>query len=284
MKQNFGIRASILQNSNKLYSSSFCDWRGVREGAYFQFNGDKFSFNVLNSKLENYSKSFTVKNKNTISIPFNFNPILIKDDIINLHYKEFRASKLLFIINPGKNYRINDIVFCIGGTLNQNYQTSTSFKVTGIGENGEVTELEIIENGKYIKLPENKNILTYSDGPGQNLELAIEFEEDITLGSLEGSISNISFGNNETTIILSNIIPDGILQGEIRFSKWLITLTSNYNLRNSNVIGEQYEINNDLISGSELVKINKDNFSLVNKNFEILIREINSLKERLNSK
>jgi hypothetical protein len=283
-KYSFGIRASILQNSNKLYSSSFCDWRGVREGAYFQFKNDKFTFNVVNTKLETYSKSFTVKNKNSIVCPFNFNPILIKDDNINLTYKELRVRKLLFIINPGSNYRVGDMVFCLGGVLNQNYQSGGSFKVVGVGGQGEITDLELIESGKYIQIPDNKEIKTYSDGPGQNAELALEFEEDAVLGTLERTISNLIFNQNETTIIFSRPLPEGINHGELNFSKWLITLNNSYNLRNSNVIGEEYEIHNDLIGNSGLMKIDKtDSLAALkaNNNFELLNRRLSEMEEKL---
>jgi hypothetical protein len=283
-KHSFGTRASILQNSNKLYSSSFCDWRGVREGAYFQFRKDKFTFNVVNTKLETYSKSFTIKNKNSIICPFNFNPILIKDDNINLIHKELRVKKLLFIINPGSNYRIGDMVFCIGGILNQNYQSGGSFKVISVGGQGEITDLELIESGKYIQIPDNKEIKTYSDGPGQNAELALEFEEDAVLGTLERTVSNLIFDQNETTIIFSRPLPEGITHGELNFSKWLITLNNSYNLRNSNVIGEEYEIHNDLIGGSGLMKVDKiDNSSCskININFELLNRRLSEMEEKL---
>lgn len=283
MKQNFGIRASILQNSNKLYSSSFCDWRGVRDGAYFQFKKDKFSFNVVSRRQENYFKSFTVKNKNTIIVPFNFNPILIKEDNISIHYKEHRVNKLLFIINPGNSYRIGDMVFCLGGIINQNYQSPASFKVLQVSESGAITDLELIEQGKYIKIPENKEIKTYSDGPGQGAELALEFEEDATLTVTERAISNISFGLNETIIVFSRPLPDGINLGEISFSKWIINLNNSYTLR-GDVIGEEYEINNNLIGTSGLVKINKDDKnadSYVNKNFELLNARIIQLENQI---
>lgn len=284
MRQNFGIRASILQNSNKLYSSSFCDWRGVRDGAYFQFKNDKFSFNVISRKQENYSKSFTVKNKNTIIVPFNFNPILIKEDNISLHYKEQRINKLLFIINPGSNYRVGDMVFCLGGIINQNYQSPASFKVSQVSDSGAIIDLELIEQGKYVKIPENKEIKTYSDGPGQDAELALEFEEDASLAITERTISNITYNQNESVIVFSRPLPEGIVGGQISFSKWLINLNNPYNLRNCNVIGEEYEINNDLIGTSGLVKISKDDKyadSYINKNFELLNVRIIQLEEKI---
>lgn len=284
MRQNFGIRASILHNSNKLYSSSFCDWRGVRDGAYFQFKNDKVSFNVINTKLENYSKSFTVKNKNTIAIPFNFNPILIKEDNISIHYREQRVNKLLFIINPGSNYRIGDMIFCLGGVLNQNYQSAASFKILQVSESGAITDLELIEQGKYVKIPENKEIKTYSDGPGQDAELALEFEEDASLAMIERTVSNITYNSNESIIVLSRPLPDGIINGNISFSKWMIHLSHPYILRNSNVLGDEYEINNDLIGTSGLIKINKTDKhvdSYINRNFELLNIRLIELEEKL---
>jgi hypothetical protein len=285
MIQSFGDKASVLLGSNKIYSSTNSYWGRITSGAYFRFANDTCYFNVSRSEREIYSKAFSVKNKNTIILDSNLAPILMKGDRIKINYREYVLKQVRVIFCEGAGYKKDDLLFLEGGQLNPFYQSSVIFKVLSTDENGAIKEIEIIEKGKYIVSPEKNVPLNCStDGAGKNAQIICDFDLNEKVEYLERIVSAVNYDTNSTYITFLQPLPNGINSGELSFEKWTIILTSTYNARAKPPIEEKYEIYNDFLPDSSLLKLIRGHTApdvVINKNFELLLLRIKELESKI---
>lgn len=285
MIKSFGDKASVLLGSNKVYSSTNSYWGRVGSGAYFRFERDTCYFNVSKSEKETYSKVFTVKNKNTIVLDSNLAPILMRGDQIKINYREYVFKQIKVIFSEGGGYKKDDLLFLEGGQLNPFYQSSAIFKVLSTDESGAIKDIEIIEKGKYIISPQKDIPLNCTtDGAGKNAQIICDFDLNEKVEYLERIISAINYDTNLTYITFLQPLPNGINSGELSFEKWAIILTSTYNAREKPPIEEKYEIYNDFLPDSNLLKLVRGHTApdvVINKNFELLLSRIKELETKL---
>ncbi|CAK0749986.1 conserved hypothetical protein [Gammaproteobacteria bacterium] len=281
--KNFGPSCSIKHGTNKLISSTQCHWGKVAEGSHFKFNKDKNYIEVLSAKDIFYIKDFETKNNNVLIINENLFPMITVNDMLEITYKEYELNEIDIIVSAGRGYAEGDVIYFNGGELSRDFHTGTSLRVSGVNEHGGILEYSIIEKGKYL-VPPDSLCDTSTNGFGDKAQFAFRFQELGHRGWIDRSVTNIKYNNAQTLLTLAQAIPDGIKNGKLNVKKWEITLKDNYNLRDSNVISEDYEIINDIIPHTNIPKLyyghaNPDR--IINHGFTKISQHISQHDERI---
>jgi hypothetical protein len=229
--KNYLYTASIEKGTKKLISNTNSDWSKVMRGSFLRFTNDDLFYTVYGNEKIFIIKEFEVLDPRRIKVNDNLGISLGKRDLLKISYKEYEMSTVLDIIDGGNGYAENDIIELDGGfpsiSINDNAPLKTKLCVKGVNENGKITEIGLVDRGRYNVFPQNPCKFVYNGaGSGATFELS---ENQIHQSSIiERNISIINNFNNHSIIFLDYALPDGIKKGKFTAEKWQAIIKEDY--------------------------------------------------------
>jgi len=277
------LKGSILPNTNKIISDSYVDWRGVKEGNLLKFKSDNVFYQASKVEPFFYIKDFFTIDEHTILIKDNTSIFLNKGDSLVISYKEHELLTVFSVLNGGRNYKIDDIVFLDGGvcshSLEDGFEQRCYLRVAEILPGGIITKLSIENRGKYIEIPEKKCRLKGGNGTGAIIDVDFRLLENRAL--VERDILDISVGD-ETKINLTYSLPKGVKEGKISTEKYSLTIVGYYSGKQKN--SEIFDVTKDFTPHFGWPLLLQNSFStqsLVNHTLIGIDKIIFELKEKI---
>lgn len=237
--KSFSNLISVKKDTNKLISSTGGDWSLIKEGVFVKLANKNFLYTITASNKKFYIYDFEVVAPNKLKIQDNVEIILSKSDEIILSYKEYELYAVFDILDKGKGYKENSLIYVDGGSPSFNVQNGisekTSFIVKKVGPKGEILEFANNDNGKYTTPPPTQANILSSEGEGAKFE--VNYKETNERKSLERRIVSVRFEAPHSIITLDKNITDKFSFGKLSCQKWEIFVSPDYNgdtLINSN--------------------------------------------------
>lgn len=228
--KHFGFTVSILNNSNRIVSSSEVDWSHLREASSIKFGDDSSYYTVAKISPFFYIQDFTIIDSNTLKINNDIGINLLQHDKIDLSYKEFEIRAIKNLIDSGKNYKTGDILYFKNDKVSistiDNQPNMSTFIVSEVNSEGTITKLVYQERGKYLVCPDS--IIELSGGLGQGAKIEVDFKVTDNRSILEREISKIETNPDFTLIKLNYPVPNGVIEGKLSSNKWEATLSTIY--------------------------------------------------------
>lgn len=278
-----GNIGSIKKNSNRLISSTYSDWSGVREGSFVKFNDDFNFYTVSHTEKRIFLKDYVVLQPNIIQINEDCGININVGDSLNLSFKEYELNTCK-IISSGRGYAIGDQLTFDGGvaSLNtvDNTLNSSIITVAQIGKEGQISEINILNRGKYLTAPNTNINLRGGSGKGSSIEVSFRLTDYRTF--TERDVERVEFKNAETIIYLVYSLPAGTKEGKLSTEKWEIILSSPYLGETNN--NEIFEIIRDFTPYCKipLLSPNSKNQELTfNSSMAILDKKIAELENKI---
>lgn len=284
-KRNIQYTISVQNNSNRITSSSEEKFAGVRHGSLVKIDDEDVLYTVIDRQDFFYIKDFKVESPRIISIDENIGVKLQIGDTLKITYKEYELLMINEIIG-GDGYLPNDELTVDSGELLVNMNSGktcpTLLQVVNVNENnGKISEIKIVDKGKYIKMPQNPCIIT--GGTGMDLKLNLYYVESDNKTILDRVIEDINFKENKTYLHLNYALPHGITQGNLSVEKSCLVLNTPY--IGDTRINVPYSIYRDFTPGLSLPLLAKNSASfetIFNKAMQIIDKEISQLKKKQN--
>ncbi len=278
---NFSV--SILENSNRVVSSSSDNFGGLREGSYIKIGDDNILYSISKIKRFFYLKDFEIINTRTLKINSSTGIDLQNNDTIKIIYDEYELNSIINIFNKGKFYKEGEIIIIKGGELSTDLASGinypTRLEIEGIDEDGGITRLGLKEKGKYVVFPPIKSEV---NGTGENAILETKYSIIENRSIIERVIKKLDIKDSETIIELDYSLPIGLKTGKLSVEKWEMFLDKNYN--RDTVYNIDYKIFKDFtpICQLPLLLNNSTSFFIIfNQAMQKLDSEINSLKNQI---
>lgn len=281
-----GKRASIISNTNKLYSSSQADWSAIREGSYFKFLEDN-DFYVVNKKEKIfYIKDAEVVNPSVIKINSDISTELQVEDSVIISFKEFEISTLIQILDGGKNYMVGDILFLKEGTPSTDIQNNISliatFEVAEVQSGGSITKINIKFRGRYLISPSSRVHFIGGSGEGAFFDVGFKLIEERK--RIEKDIEKIEISANHSMIYLYYTLPEGLKEVKLSTEKWIMYLNTDY--KGVTKINKEFDIAKDFTFKYKVPLLAKNSFSVetvFNEAVNIFETKISDLENRIKS-
>jgi hypothetical protein len=281
--KELGLVASALKGHNEIISDTEADWSVIREGTYFRFKGDMAFYTIASKERLYYIKDFDVLSSSLILVDDNTSIFLQNQDSLTISFKEFECDTVVEIKNGGVNYKIGDKVSVKGGVLSKNLIDNTTQPTTllvkQIGHAGNITEVSIEKNGKYILPPENECQII---GKGMGAIIELEFSVSDKRGILEREIEKIELNSGQTKITLNFPLPENLKAGKLSIDKWKAFLSADYS--GENKLGQSYEMLRDFTPNLNLPLMIKNSVSpefVFNESMAILDKKLTEIFELL---
>ena len=278
-----GNIGSIKKNSNRLISSTYSDWSGVREGSFIKFNDDFHFYTVSHTEKRTFLKDYIVIQPNIIQINEDCGININVGDSLNISFKEYELNTWK-IISSGHGYRVGDQLTLEGGVaslnINDNTLNSSIITVIQVGAEGQIGEISISNRGKYLTAPNNNTSLKGGSGNGSSIEVTFKLTDHRTF--TERDIDKVEFKNAETIVYLVYPLPAGTKEGKLSVEKWEIILSSPYLGETNN--NETFEIIRDFTPYCKipLLSPNSKNQELTfNNGMAILDKKIAELENKI---
>ena len=276
-------RATIKKDTNKIISSTYENWQGVRVGSFFKFGVDQNHYSVARIEPLNYIVEYERIAPKTLKVAANTDINLNILDTVTISYKEWEMQTVHSIINGGRGYKIGNILSLKGGKpssdVQSNLKSIASVEVTNVNELGEITLVRLSNKGRYYQIPE-ENIFVGGNGTGA--ELNVQFNVCSNRTIVDRDIEAIEFDGENTIFKLSYDLPEEVKYGKIGADKWEIYLSTPY--IEGTRVNEVYEITRDFTPNSSLPVLAKGSMSIdtvYNSAIAILDKELKDIKERL---
>lgn len=282
--KDFGFTASCLKNTNRVISSTESNWGAIRKGSFLVLSDDSEFYSVGDVKEIRIIKEFTTTNPQTLSISGNNCPVFLKNDTLEVSFKEYEVDDILGIFSAGEGYSEKDILTLSGGTpyfdVGSNVTEPATFVVILVDERGSITKIDLLNRGSYLEAPHQTSAL--NGGKGKNAGLNLTYKLSDRRRVVERSIEEVTYHPEQTLIRLNYPLDKDIKRGKINLSKWELLLTANY-------VGESkldvcYKVLRDFTPylGIPLITRNSPSFDqLYNKGAQILDGRIKGIEERL---
>lgn len=282
--KDFGFTASCLKNTNRVVSSTESNWGPVRKGSFIVLGEDQEFYSVGDVKEIRIIKDFATTNPQTLSISGNNCPVFLKNDTIEVSFKEYEVDDILGIFSAGEGYAQGDILTLSGGVpyfdVGNNVTEPATFSVVLVDERGSITKIDYLNRGSYLEAPHQTSAL--KGGTGKNAGLNLTYKVSDRRRAIDRTVEEVTYHPEQTLIRLNYPLDKDIKRGKINLSKWEILLAANY-------VGESkldctYKVLRDFTPhlGIPLISRNSPSFDqLYNKGAQILDGKIKSIEERL---
>ena len=282
--KDFGFTASCLKNTNRVISSTESNWGAIRKGSFLVLGDDSEFYSVGDVKEIRIIKDFSTTNPSTISISGNNCPIFLKNDTLEVSFKEFEVDDILGIFSAGEGYSEKDILTLAGGTpyfdLGSNTTEPATFVVVLVDERGSITKIDPLNRGSYLESPHQTSAL--KGGTGKNAGLNLTYKVSDKRRVIERTIEEVTYHPEQTLIRLNYPLNKDIKKGKVNLSKWEILLTANY--VGESKLDSSYKVLRDFTPHLGLPLVSRNSLSLdqlYNKGAQILDARIKSIEERL---
>ena len=207
-----------------IYSNNLADWSIIDPGKEIEIIGDEETFSVVRANVINYNKVFAVESNSTIKIDSTINDLVLDGDTIDCYFVTYYTALVNEITEAGSGYKVNEYV-----NINKNSYFDSSnnrneraiLQVKSIDSNGGITELHLINNGKFTQNFEQAE-LDGGSGKGAKVSLILGKHDKKVLKFF--SVLNVKREQGSTFVELDEKIKDSFLTGEIYIKRYRITL------------------------------------------------------------
>lgn len=276
-------RATIKKDTNKLVSAAFDDWQGVRIGSFFKFIQDSNHYSVARIEPLNYIVEFEKIAPKTLKVAANTDININNLDSVTISYKEWEIQTVNSITNPGKGYRIGNVLTLKGGKPSSDIQSNlkhiASIEVTNTNELGEITVIRLVSKGRYYEIPKD---IVLIGGHGTGAEFDIRFKNCDNRTIVDRDIQHVEFDGENTIFTINYDLPEEVKFGKIGADKWEIYLATPY--IEGTRINEVYEIMRDFTpyAGLPIMAKNSASVDLIfNSAMLIFDNKIKELENRI---
>lgn len=282
--KDFGFTASCLKNTNRVISSTETNWAAIRKGSFLVLGDDSEFYSVGDVKEIRIIKDFTTVNPQTLSILGNNCPVFLKNDTVEVSFKEFEVDDILGIFSAGEGYSQGDILTLSGGVpyfdVGNNVTEPATFTIVLTDERGSISLIEPLNRGSYLEAPHQTSAL--KGGSGKNAGLNLTYKVSDRRRVIERTVEEVTYHPEQTLIRLNYPLDKDIKKGKINLSKWEILLAANY-------VGESkldctYKVLRDFTPHLGIPLVSRNSLSLdqlYNKGAGIIDSRIRSIEDRL---
>jgi hypothetical protein len=217
-----------------IYSNNLANWSIIDPGKEIEIIGDEEVFSVVRSDTINYNKAFTVELNSIIKIDSSIKDLVLDGDTIDCYFITYYIALINEITEAGSGYKVNEYV-----NINKNAYFDSSndrneraiLQVKSIDSNGGITELHLINNGKFTQNFEQAE-LDGGSGKGAKVSLILGKHEKKVLKFF--SVLDVKREKGSTFVELDEKIKDDFLVGEICIKRYRVTLNKPTNKEYSN--------------------------------------------------
>ncbi len=281
--KNLNLIGSILHATKKIISNADSDWRGIREGHIVKFQTDNLTYQAVKTEPFFYIRDFEVIDDHTLAIHDNTSVFLSKGDDITISFKEYELLTVFQVVNGGKGYKIDDVLFLEGGTPSTNISDGiiekAYLRVADVLPGGIITKATIDKKGKYIEVPAKECKVSGGNGTGALFKVDYKLLDARAL--IERDIVSIEI-TDKTIIKLQYPVPAAVKEGKISVQKYSLLLNSEYNGTDKN--GETFLVFGDFTENYNWPLTIPNSFSMhsiINQVFVAQDKKIKELEERL---
>lgn len=279
------LTGSILNNSNKVISEADADWRIIKEGCLIKFQDDNSFYQAIRVDPYFYARDYESSNPHILTVKDDSSLYIHQGDNITISWKEYELLTIFNILNGGRNYRVDDIIFIDGGVasnkLEDGIEQKCHLRVAEILPGGIINKVTIENKGKYIETPNNKTGIRGGSGTGGLLEVQFKLLDERAY--VERDIINLTVNSNSHTVIsLSYPIPTGVKEGKISVKKYTLTLSSNY--QGKQKTSEIFDVIKDFTPQFGWPLLVANSFSsqtLINHSFIAIDKKVAELQNRI---
>ena len=206
------------------YSNNLANWSLINSGEQIEIMGNPEKFSVVCANIINYNKVFTVESNSTIKIDSTINDLVLDGDTIDCYFITYYTALVNEITEAGSGYKVNEYVNINKNTyfdFSNDRNERAILQVKSIDSNGGITELHLIDNGKFTQNFEQAD-LDGGSGKGAKVSLILGKHDKKSLKFF--SVLNVKQDQGFTFVELNEKIKDSFLTGEIYIKRHRITL------------------------------------------------------------
>jgi len=205
------------------YSNNLANWDAITQGQEISIINDSEKFFVVRNDIITYNKSFKIKGEKTLEINSTLKDLIFDGDTIDCIFKPYCIIAVNDVLEKGSGYQINDIVIIkkeafFDSTIDQ--KINAVFKINNVDQNGGITEISLIENGKYVKSFTECEI-EGGKGAGGKISVIINKLNEKIINHF--SVLDVKYVDNSIVVELDEKIKNKFSSGEILIKRHRIT-------------------------------------------------------------
>jgi len=276
------FRASIEKGTNKLYT--LCHKQVITQnGAFIKMGENDIFYRVESCEKLTIKRKFTTEG-NKLVLKGNFDFKISDQDTLQIYITEYEAVSYGEIKPHDTHYKQGEKIYAQGGVTSSSDENLTgeyaSFEVVDVNKNNNITDLHMINGGRYMVPPTNPVQLMNQDE--QVMEIDMEFDISTQTLSIEREVILVEGNEKQTEIMLSYNLPSETTGGEILVSKQIIYIDKPYTAESFESEPCQITFDYTPVNGIPLLPPNSlDPSTTYNKGMEIIDARLLEIEKRL---
>ena len=207
-----------------IYSNNLANWSIIEPSKQIEIIGNEEKFSVVRADVINYSKPFAIQSNSLIKFDSSVRDLVLDGDTIDCYFTLYYIALINDVIESGSGYKVNEYV-----TIGKNSYFESSIdknqkavlQVKAINSNGGITEVHLINNGKFTQ-DFTEAELEGGSGKGAKVNLILGKDNKKTLKFF--SVLDVKREKNSIIAVLNEKIKDNFLTGELYIKRYRITL------------------------------------------------------------
>jgi hypothetical protein len=207
-----------------IYSNNLANWSTIEPSKEIEIIGNPEKFSVVRTAVINYSKPFTVESSSLIKFSDTIKDLILDGDTIDCYFALYYAALINDVTESGSGYKVNEYVNINKSAYfdsSNNRNERAILQVKSIDSNGGITELHLINNGKFTQ---NFTEAELEGGSGKGAKVSLILGKDNKKALKFFSVLDVKRENASTLVMLNEKIKDDFLTGEVYIKRYRITL------------------------------------------------------------
>jgi hypothetical protein len=209
------------------YSTSLANWSNIHPGQELSIMGYPEKYSIVSNEIISFYKDFNVLNDETIEIKGNSKDVVLDGDTIDCYFEYYNLVVVTDIISGGFGYKVGDILEYHENAYHDHIYGEKDFAefiVRSVGVNGNIQELEITSEGKFISESINCNLI---GGNGSGAIITPIFNKSNHKIHKIFSVLDVIWEQTVTKVKILESIKDDFKVGEIINKRHRLTLNQN---------------------------------------------------------